>query len=171
MKRLYLLRHAKSSWDDPSVADHERPLAPRGRKAVRRLERWVAEHDVRPELVICSTATRAQQTIAGLLAPLGSPPLQLDERVYHASGAALLDRIRELGDGVGDVLLVGHNPGLADLCLQLSLPGELRDRVAAKLPTGAMTTLETDVEHWSDLAPGAARLTELALPRELGVDA
>ena len=73
MKRLWLLRHAKSSWDDPGLADHDRPLAPRGRKAGKRMRRWAAEHDVRPDLVLCSTAVRAQATLELVAPALGAP--------------------------------------------------------------------------------------------------
>ena len=168
MRRVHLLRHAKSSWDDPALDDRARPLAPRGRKATRRLATWIVEHDVRPQLVLCSPAARARETLAGIHAALGSPDVVDDERIYHASSAELLDRLREVADPVAEVMLVGHNPGLADLCLLLARAGPLRDRVAEKLPTGALVTLAAELDRWNTLAPGAADLVELVLPRELG---
>jgi phosphohistidine phosphatase len=166
-RRLHLLRHAKSSWDDAALDDHARPLAPRGHKATRRLARWIAEHDVRPELVLCSPATRARETLDGVHEALGSPRTVEDERIYHASSAELLDRLGELADAMAEVMLVGHNPGLADLCLLLARPGPLRDRVAENLPTGALATLVVEMDGWSALAPGTAELRSLVLPREL----
>jgi phosphohistidine phosphatase len=168
MKRLRLLRHAKSSWDQPALDDVDRPLARRGRKATRRLAGWIEEHEVRPDLVVCSPAVRARETIESLLAALGAPQVLVDDHLYHASADELLIRVHELADTLGDVLLVGHNPGLADLSLALARPGALRDRVAAKLPTGALVTLVVDAQQWSELAPGTADLVELVLPRELG---
>ena len=167
VKRLRLLRHAKSSWDEPGLDDRERPLAPRGRKATRRLARWITEHDVHPGLVVCSPAVRARETLDPLLDALGSPEVEADERLYHASAAELLDRVRELGDELDDVLLVGHNPGFADLSLMLARPSTHRDRVAEKLPTGALVTLDASVERWSEVGPDTADLVDLVLPREL----
>ena len=167
MKRLHLLRHAKSSWDDPALPDHDRPLAPRGRKAVRRLARWADEHDLRPDLVLCSPALRATQTLEGILASLGAPEVVIDGVLYVASGDDLLQRTTQLRDAVGEAVLIGHNPGLADLCLLLARPGDERDRVSENLPTGALATLDLDVGAWAELAPGCAALTRLVLPREL----
>jgi phosphohistidine phosphatase len=167
MKQLCLLRHAKSSWDDPGLGDRQRPLAPRGRKAARRLATWIAESDVRPRVVVCSPAVRTRQTLEAVLEALDGPTVEVDERVYHASSALLLERARALPDDEDAALIVGHNPGLADLCLMLARNGDRRDRVAAKLPTGALAILAADVERWSELAPESADLVELVLPREL----
>ena len=167
MKRLHVLRHAKSSWDDPGLPDRDRPLAPRGRKAAQRLARWLEEHEVRPGLVLCSPALRATQTLERVLVELGSPEVVVEEGLYHASGAELHDRVRLLPDTIDDAVLVGHNPGLADLCLLLAKPGPRRDRIAGNLPTGALATLDLDVGSWAALEPGRAELTRLLLPREL----
>ena len=167
MKRLHLLRHAKSSWDDPSLPDRDRPLAPRGRKAARRLARWFEEHDVRPELVLCSPALRATQTVDRVLAELGSPEVAVEEGLFHASAAELLERVQMLPDSICEAFLVGHNPGLGDLCLLLARPGPKRDRVAINLPTGALAVLEFDVDAWAELEPACADLARLVLPREL----
>ena len=167
MKRLLLLRHAKSSWNDPGLADHERSLAPRGRKAAKLLGRWLDEHGVQPELVVCSSATRAQQTLAVVAAALGDPPSSIEDALYAASADALLARARALPNDASSVLFVGHNPGLAELCLLLARPGERLNRVAENLPTGALAVLELDVDVWRAVEPGVAELVELVLPREL----
>jgi phosphohistidine phosphatase len=167
VKRLYLFRHAKSSWDDATLADHERPLAPRGRKAAKRLARWLVENEVRPELVLCSTATRARETLEWIEPGLGSPAVSFEDALYGAAAESLLARLRDVSDEIADVLLVGHNPGLADLCLLLARAGPDRARVEANLPTGALAVLEAEVGRWSELEPGCAQLTKLVLAREL----
>jgi len=167
LKRLHVLRHAKSSWDDATLADRERPLAPRGRKAARRLARWAEAHELHADLVLCSPALRATQTLDRVLLSLGSPDVVVDEALYHASAEQLLARAQKLPPGADDVVLVGHNPGLADLCLLLARPSEERERVAENLPTGALATLELGAATWNELAPGRATLTCLVLPREL----
>ena len=167
MRRLHLLRHAKSSWDDPGLRDRDRPLAPRGRKATKRIARWAAEHEVRPQLVVSSSAVRARETLQGVLAGLGEPDVWIEPTLYAASAQTLLARAWALPDEVDEAMLVGHNPGLGDLLLLLAEPGELRERAEAKVPTGALATLETDVASWSELEPGAAHLVAFVVPRDL----
>jgi phosphohistidine phosphatase len=161
-----VLRHAKSSWDDPTLGDFDRPLAPRGTKTASRMARWIQESDVRPELVLCSSAARARETLDRVQDALGSPRIVIADSLYAASGDSLADRLRRLSDGLGEVLLVGHNPGLADLCLLLGRPSLGRELIAEKLPTGALVTLETDTP-WAELAPECATIVRLILPREL----
>ena len=95
MKRLWLLRHLKSSWDEPGLADHDRPLAPRGRKAGKRIRQWAADHDVRPDLVLCSTAVRARATLDLVAPALGSPVVEIEAGLYHAWADDLLDAAAE----------------------------------------------------------------------------
>lgn len=97
---------------------------------------------------------------------LGSPRIEIEDGLYAASGDSLADRLRRLLDDVGDVMLVGHNPGLADLCLLLARPSPEKDRIAEKLPTGAFVTLETDA-RWAELVPECATIVRLILPRDL----
>jgi phosphohistidine phosphatase len=153
MAVLHVLRHAKSSWDDPGLADVDRPLAPRGRRAARRIGEHLRESGIRPALVLCSPAARARQTVE--LLALDDAEIVVEDGLYGAGAPELAARLRRLAGAVPHVLLVGHNPALQALVLELARPGELRERVAAKLPTGA-------------LAEGGATLTALALPRELG---
>jgi phosphohistidine phosphatase len=167
MRTLHLLRHAKSSWDDPGLRDRDRPLAPRGRKAVKRISRWVAKHDVRPQLVVTSSAVRARETLQGVLPGLGEPDVWIEPVLYAASAETLLERARALPDEVEEAMLVGHNPGLGNLVLLLAEPGEMRERAEEKVPTGALATLQADVARWSDLEPGRARLVAFVLPRNL----
>jgi phosphohistidine phosphatase len=167
VKRLFLLRHAKSAWDDAALRDRDRPLAPRGRKAAKRVGHWAKEHGVRPQLVVCSNAVRAQQTLRRVLPSLGEPAVWVEVTLYAAGAETLLARVRTLPDEVDEAMLVGHNPGLMELLLLLAVPGPLRERAREKVPTGALAKLEMNVEHWVEVSPGDARLTEFVVPREL----
>jgi phosphohistidine phosphatase len=167
VKRLHLLRHAKSSWDEPGLDDHDRPLAGRGRRAAEALAGWLEENGVRPELALCSTAVRARQTLELVLAGLGDPVVSYEDGLYLATAGELLQRLRELPDGVGEALVVGHNPGLQDLALELAAPSLARDRIAAKLPTAALVALGADLVRWADLAPEGATVVAFVTPREL----
>lgn len=168
MRRLHLLRHAKSDWGDPSLGDHDRPLTSRGRRAASSMAEWMETNGVRPAVVLCSTAVRARQTLDRVLPALGDPVVSYEEGLYHVTGEDLLARLRELPDGAGEALLVGHNPGLQDLAVDLAAPGPERDRIAAKLPTGGFVALGADVPRWSDLAGGSAAVVVFVTPRELG---
>jgi phosphohistidine phosphatase len=167
MRRLHLLRHAKSSWEDDTLCDRDRPLAPRGRRATRRIANWARKHDIRPQLVLCSSAVRARETLQGVLPGLGEPEVWIEVALYAASAETLLERVRTLPDETEEAMLVGHNPGLGDLLLLLAEPGELREGAETKVPTGALATLEADVERWVDLEPGRARVVSFVVPREL----
>jgi phosphohistidine phosphatase len=162
-----LLRHAKSSWDDPELTDRDRPLAPRGRRATRRITNWARTHDVRPQLVVASSAARARETVEGVLPGLGEPEIWVEDALYGAGTDSLLERVRALPDEAEEAMLVGHNPGLADLLLLLAEPSVLRERAATKMPTGALATLEAHVERWVDVEPGGAQLVSFVVPREL----
>jgi phosphohistidine phosphatase len=164
-----LLRHAKSSWDAPDLPDRLRPLAPRGVRAVGAVARHLRATAVAPDLVLCSPARRAVQTWEGV-AP-GLPPdtaVEIDEAIYHGDADELLARLREVPSGIGSVLLVGHNPGLQDLTIDLVRSGDsrLRERLITKFPTGALATLEVPGD-WQDLRWGAAMLLGFVVPREL----
>src|SRR5437764_6878294 len=141
MKRLYVLRHAKSSWDDPAASDHDRPLAPRGRKAAKATARHLREQRVEPELVLCSTARRARQTLERIEPSLGRRAVHVERELYGASADELLERLRAVDDAVGSVMLIGHNPGLEDLILALARPSPRRREVEAKYPTAALAPL------------------------------
>jgi len=161
MKTVWLLRHAKSSWDDDMLPDHDRPLAPRGHKAARRMRRWISDNGVRPELVLCSPALRARATLDLVLPALGTPRVEVDAAVYLASAASLLGCLRAAPPDAGRVLIVGHNPGLHDLACLLAPPGP------DAFPTGALAELRLDVDAWPEARPGCATLGQLVLPRSL----
>lgn len=169
MKTLYLLRHAKSSWDDTGLSDHDRPLSARGRKAARAMASVLAKQRPGPKIVLCSSALRARQTWEPIAAALVRPPeVRLDERLYGADAARLLDLVSEIPEGISAALVVGHNPGLQDLALELSGDGRETDlaRLRDKFPTGALATF-TVGGRWVELGPGGAYLDGLVLPRGL----
>lgn len=170
MRTLFLLRHAKSSWADPTLADHDRPLAARGRRAAERLADYVRSEAVRPAMVLCSTARRARDTLELLKPALGHHvDMHIDHGLYGADAAELLDRLRQVGQDVPSVMIVGHNPGLHDLALELTGNGDEAaiTRLHTKFPTGALATLDVGRTGWDELAPGQAYLTSLVLPRQL----
>jgi phosphohistidine phosphatase len=167
VKRLYLLRHAKSNWGDPSLADEERPLAPRGRKAAARMARHLRQEGIRPDLVLCSTALRATETLKAIERALEDTPTRAEKGLYGASAETLLARVRQVPDDVGSVMLIGHNPGLEDLATLLASGGPELPRLREKYPTCALATLDVGEEAWSLLQPGEAELVGLVTPNDL----
>jgi phosphohistidine phosphatase len=159
---LYLLRHAKSSWDDPRLDDHDRPLAPRGRKAAKRIRAHLRDERIDISLVLCSSARRAQSTLE-LVAPGGE--VHVESGLYGASAEQLLQRLRRVPDGVDSVMLIGHNPGMEDLAIALA--GRDTNLAARTFPTAALASM-TFTGPWGTLAPERAELTTFVTPRELG---
>ena len=116
------------------------------------MARWAKKHAVNPQLVVCSSAVRAQQTLQRMLPSLGEPEVWFEVTLYAAAAETPLARIRTLPDEVDEVMLVGHNPGLMDVLL-LAAPGKLRERASVNVPAGALAVLEADVVRWADVAP------------------
>lgn len=174
MRTLYLLRHAKSAWDEPSLHDHDRPLAPRGRRAAATMAKYLAQRKGGPpnlDLILCSTACRARQTLERVLPAWSKPPaVEFHRELYLCGADTLLHWLRALPDEIRSILLVAHNPDLQELACSLAgdgPPDRLR-RLEEKLPTGAFVTLELpDGRGWDVLEPGAATLVEFVTPREL----
>lgn len=170
MKTLILLRHAKSGWDDPVATDFDRPLNPKGRKAALAVGREMRERGIAFDRAIASPAVRVVDTLEEVGEGYGRPIRPVyDQRLYLASAQALLERIRGIGDEVGRLLLVGHNPGLERLTLMLTRDdGDgLREAAAAKYPTAAVAEIALPVERWRDVAEGAGRLQRFIRPRDL----
>ena len=167
MKRLLLLRHAKSSHDDPVLADHDRPLAPRGRQAARAMAGYMRDHGIQPALVLCSSAIRARQTLDGVAAGFtGSPELRIERELYDLAPAGLLDRLRRLDDDVESAMLIGHNPSMERLAVDLASGGAAASDMRRKFPTGALAILEFS-GSWSGLEPDGAELVAFVKPRDL----
>ena len=168
MRSLYLLRHAKSSWADPTLPDHERPLAPRGRRDARRIAGHLLELGIEPELVLCSTAVRTRETLELIRPALDDATVTLDAALYAAWAETLLEHVREVPEERTSVMLIGHNPGLQDLALTLAAPGRERERLEAKFPTAALATLTIPTATWKGLSPGDAVLAAYVVPKQLG---
>jgi phosphohistidine phosphatase len=167
MKRLYLLRHAKSSWDEPGLADRDRPLAPRGRTAAERMAEHLRSTGVRPDLVLCSSSRRTRETFAAVRSALGDPPVEIEDRLYAADADDLLARVREAPPDATSVMLIAHNPGIQDLAVELVREGEDLSRVREKFPTGALAVVAFDLP-WAALGAGTVRLESFVVPRDLG---
>jgi phosphohistidine phosphatase len=169
-KRLILLRHAKSAWDNPSIADFERPLSNRGRKAAPLVGAYLARRGMVPGLVLSSSAKRAAETLD--LASAGwqtKPTIRKLKSLYLAMPREMLRRVQALGREPDCVMLVGHNPGIADLAAWLCSHGKTEQRasLARKFPTGAVAVIEFDVEDWADVDAEIGRLVDFATPKQI----
>jgi len=165
-----LLRHAKSSWEDPLLDDFDRPLAKRGRKAAKRVGAWLRQHEVRPDLVLCSESVRTRETLELILPSLGcEPAITYERRLYLADADGLLARIQQVADDVRSVLLIGHNPGMQELAVSLT-PATARNarrRLAEKFPTTALARFRSGAARWSDLTPDVTKLVSYVRPADL----
>ncbi|MFJ6632178.1 SixA phosphatase family protein [Streptomyces sp. NPDC091376] len=169
LRRLVVLRHAKSAWP-PDVDDRDRPLAERGLRDAPAAGRWLRDADCVPDLVLCSPAVRTRQTWDLVAEQLPtSPPVRHDPRLYGADAGELLAVVRETPDTVATLLLVGHNPAVQDLVLQLTAEalGDALDRTREKFPTSAIAVL-TQQRSWPEAAAGGSLLTDVAVPRGAG---
>jgi phosphohistidine phosphatase len=166
-KRLYLLRHAKSSWKDADLADHDRPLAGRGRRAADAIAHHICEMAIAPELVLCSTARRTRETCERIRPALGTAPVRYEPGLYGASATTLLERLRSLPDDVASVLLVGHNPAIEELALTVARASPRRRDLEVKFPTGALVTLTAPFPSWRSLDHDTAELDAFVRPRDL----
>jgi phosphohistidine phosphatase len=163
LKRLFLLRHGKSSWDDEDLADHDRPLAARGRKASERIAKHLRSEGIAPDLVLCSSARRTRETLERV-GPDGD--VQVERELYGASASELLERLRRVPDATESVMLIGHNPAIQELTLELSGRGDRLADVERKFPTCALATLALP-DGWGELRPGSAELVAFVRPKEL----
>lgn len=160
-RRLILVRHAKSSWSMPGLADHARPLNKRGRKSARAVGAWLKAQSHIPDEILCSTASRTRETRD--LFAFDCETRFLDS-LYHADTGDMLDVLR--GATGRCVLLLGHNPGIGNLarCLVTAPPAHPR---FADYPTCATLVAEFDINDWHDLRPASGRVAAFIIPREL----
>lgn len=174
VKRLLLLRHAKSSWDQPDIADAERPLSKRGERSAPLMGQMMAREGFQPDLILCSSAKRTLQTAQRVVAALGSDLAieELDD-LYMATPREILVTIAENAGTAGNVLVIGHNPGLGDLATWLTSDGDSRDleKLRDKFPTAALAVIDLPIDQWRDFGDTAVdnwsgHLVRFATPRE-----
>ena len=172
MRQLLLLRHAKSSWDDPRLPDHARPLNARGRRNAAGIGDAMRELGLAPDVVLVSSARRTLQTLEALAPIEGSPLVEPMDAIYLAPWAALLEVLRGVRETARSVLLIGHNPGVHELAMAMAGPaamaegGKTARRLAQSYPTGALTEFSVALP-WRLLEPGGARLLRFLTPTDL----
>ena len=170
MKRLLLLRHAKSDWKDYTLADFDRPLSPRGRKAAPRIAVWMRDHDLVPDRVLCSAARRTSETWERMAPALGDGVPVLHRRaLYHALSQAILGQLIKQDDTANTIAVVGHNPGIAEFAYRYSVFGNQKRiaRLRRKYPTGALAVLSFRIDKWADLPGARGTLEHYVRPKQL----
>lgn len=171
MLTLLLLRHAKSSWDDLSLDDFDRPLAKRGTKAAPLIGSHLVKHALVPDLVLCSTAVRARATLTLVMNEFtdATPTVVYNDTLYLADAQTLLERIRTIKGHPAVVMLVGHNPGLHAIALELIRSGPKTNlrTLAMQFPTAALAQISFEADSWSRVAPATGELVDFVLPRKL----
>ena len=173
MLELLLLRHAKSSWDHPTTADHDRPLNDRGLAAAPMMGAYLAAEGLVPDLVLCSTATRTRATLDLVLPALAvRPAVDFESDLYLAEADVLLARLQRVPSNVRRVMMVGHNPGFQDFAIDLCGGGNkvARALLEQKFPTAALAVISFRSTVWADVAPGAGHLDRFVTPRGLAAE-
>ena len=162
MKRLGLLRHAKSSWDNPRLSDFDRPLNKRGLRDAPRMGALLRERGVSPQRIISSTANRARSTaeLAARDMAFDVAAIRLTDELYHASASTMLEVLADLGNGADEVILVAHNPGITSLANRVATDARIDN-----LPTAGFFYVEADVAGWDELANSVGRLLFFASPK------
>lgn len=169
MKTLYLLRHAKSSWDDPTLDDRERPLNTRGKKAASAMAGYMKKQGYRPELVLCSPAARCVQTLAAFTDTFGDLPVRYEEDLYLATPGILHAYVTELDPALTRVLMIGHNPGIGEFARMFADPGDAHSpEMAGKFPTAALAVLTSPTDDWADIGAAPWQISEFVTPKMLG---
>ncbi len=164
MKRLILTRHAKSSWDDPTTPDHDRPLNDRGRAAAADLGQWLASRGYVPGQVLCSDSRRTRKTWDAAAPALpGTPILDLKPALYHAGPDVMLAVLHHATADA--VMLIGHNPGIAEFAARLVAHPPLHGEFA-RYPTGATLVVDFAVSDWPEVGFGKGAVIDFTVPRE-----
>lgn len=165
MKRLILTRHAKSAWDDPSMADHDRPLNDRGKIAAADLGQWLASRGYVPQEVLCSDALRTRKTWSGVAPALpGTPVLELKPALYHAGPDVMLAVLKHAS--ADTVMMIAHNPGIAEFAAKLVATAPINPEFS-RYPTGATTVIEFAATSWADVTFGSGVCSDFVIPREI----
>lgn len=163
MKRLILLRHAKSSWAVPGLDDHDRPLNERGQRDAPRIGAWLVREGYVPDAALVSTAVRTRATWEALGQAFAAVPVILRSDIYEAAPASLLSALQTAAPEVACVLMLGHNPGIGALA-QMLLDAPPREPAFLKFPTAATAVIDLDCPTWAEAAPGTGRLGAFVTP-------
>lgn len=164
-RRLILMRHAKSGWDDPTLDDHDRPLTKRGNGAAVAIGAWLKENGYLPDAVLSSTARRTVETWRGLAPSLGDPAVEFSSALYLASPGEIMMTLS--GRKETCVLMLGHNPGTGALAAGL-LDKRPHHADFMRYPSAATTVIDFDIDNWQAVRPGAGTCVDFVVPRELG---
>lgn len=170
MLTLSLLRHAKSSWKNPSIPDRERPLSTRGIGDAPVMGRAMTERGIDPELVLCSSARRTVDTLALVLPELKvEPKIAYEDGLYHASASEMLDMLHRIQPGASRVMFVAHNPEIQTLALDLigAGPKHMRDRLRDKYPTSGLAVINFKAGLWSSIDVNSGSLSLFLTPKGL----
>ena len=176
MAQLLLLRHAKSSWDDPTLRDHQRPLNPRGERAARAMSNAFAMLRLAPDVALVSSSRRTRQTFEALGLHPEAMEVDLSDRLYLADSEAILERLHEVPEETRSVLVVGHNPGLYDLAIELvgrdpaTRPEPPVARLLDGYPTASLAEFNIDVP-WASLGEGGGKLLRFQRPEDFEASA
>jgi len=160
---LFLLRHAKSCWNDPSLHDFDRPLSPRGIKACKKMTKHLIKSNIKPELVLCSSARRTHETLDLICGAFDDQTeIRYEYGLYEAGSQALLKRLRRVNRKVSSVMIIGHNTGLEHLALALTSGTETKSlaRMREKYPTLALSCIDIKQGGWATSGPGAEKLKD-----------
>lgn len=163
MKQLYIVRHAKSSWDYPDLPDYERPLTEKGKKRTRKIIEFLQQQGAKPDFILCSSALRTRETAAYLAKGLGVDKqlINADSALYHADVNLLFEQFNDLSDRFTSVMLVGHNPTLTNFVNYFLVPP------IDWLPTSGVVALQFDTDSWDQLAKAHYQVLFVVFPKLL----
>ena len=163
MKKLYILRHAKSDWSDPSLDDFDRGLKKRGKNDIKLISLWLKTQDIKPDIIISSPAKRAKKTLKVLKTILNIKKeiVKFDPNIYEANVKYLVDMLSKLDDRENEVLLIGHNPSLNELTEFLS------DTIITNIPTSGIVAIEFDIKSWSEIKNKKGNIIFFEYPKKL----
>ncbi len=169
MRRVSLYRHAKSSWDDPTLEDFDRGLSKRGQNSAPAMGEFIRAEGLTPDFVLCSPAQRTRDTFDLTFGADDAPELRFDERLYHASSATMLDLLRHLPPEIAHVMILGHNPGLHALALDLFSHGDSDavEAICRKFPTCGLAVIDIELADWRALGVGEGYLSLFMTPKLL----
>ena len=173
IKTIYLLRHAKAAAGDASMSDAERPLNNQGREACEIIGNIIKKQNIKPDIILCSTAKRTSQTWDLVATASGvAAPVEYSKKLYLASAGEIAKHIQALDDSLNSVLVVGHNPGIHECVIRLCASGSpaAAKKIELKFPTGALAVIECDIPRWSALAPTSGYLKDFMTPKGLEDD-